>query len=116
MPLKRILIVTTAGVLTLAAALPALAESNDDERNGREEIDVAATATVTLSQAISTAESSSGGRAVRAGYESQDGTPVIQVNLVKDRAVLETRIDPGTGKVIATTNRDEREHEEDEEG
>lgn len=111
---KRAPIATAAGILVLAAAAPAFAQGNDGERGDAGAS--AATATVPLGQAISAAESATGGRAVRAGYESQDGAPIVQVDLVKDNALIETSVDPATGKVIATGKPDGEEHEGDEEG
>jgi hypothetical protein len=85
---------TTAGVLALAAA-PAFAGTNDDQGQREEdESAVAATASVTLGQAISMAESSTGGRAFRASYAFQNGTSIVQVDLVKDEAARQALRDP----------------------
>jgi uncharacterized membrane protein YkoI len=113
MVLKRVLILTTAGVLTLAAAAPAFAESHDDERNGDGELLAAVAAPVTLAQAIAAAEGKTGGRAVDAGYENVDGATVIRVQLVKDQAVTQARVDAKSGEVLATaTGQDEQDDEE----
>ena len=111
--LKRVLILTTAGVLTLAAAAPAFAESNDDERNGDDEVLAAVAAPVTLSQAITAAEGKIGGRAVDAGYEDVDGATVIKVRLVKENAVTQARVDAKSGEVLATAGEQDEEDDED---
>jgi hypothetical protein len=115
MPSKTILGLTTAGLLTLAAA-PAFAGTGGERRDGRDEAAAAATAPVTLGQAISAAEGSTGGRAFQAGYESQDGTLIVQVDLVKDQARLETHVDANSGKVIATSDLQNGAHGEGHEG
>jgi|1185.fasta_scaffold38616_2 uncharacterized membrane protein YkoI len=115
MPSKTILGLTAAGLLTLAAA-PAFAGTGGERRDERDEAAAAATAPVTLGQAISAAEGSTGGRAFQAGYESRDGTLVVQVDLVKDQARLETRVDAASGKVIATGDLENGTHGDGHEG
>jgi uncharacterized membrane protein YkoI len=113
MMLRRVLILTTAGVLTLAAAAPVFAESNDDEQNGNDEVLAAAAAPVTLGQAITAAEGKTGGRAVDAGYEDVDGATVIRVQLIKDNAVIQARVDAKSGEVLATAAKQDEEDDEE---
>src|SRR4051812_13046690 len=98
---RRGSIVATIGVPTPLAPAPAFAEGDDDQASGRDARVAAATASVTLSRAV--------GGAARAGYESRDGATVIRVDVVKDRTRLETRIDASSGKVPATTGRDDEQ-------
>ena len=114
-------VLAIAGVLTLALPSAAFAESNDDEREGENEVQALVAAPVTLGQAISTAEGSTGGRAVRASYGTRNGTSVVRVDLIKDQTRLETHVDAKSGKVIATNNLEaddggNDEGEEEEEG
>ena len=115
------LVLAVAGALTLALVGTAFAESDDDEREGENEVQALVAAPVTLGQAISTAEGSTGGRAVRASYGTRNGTSVVRVDLVKDQTRLETHVDANSGKVITTNNLEaddggNDEGEEEEEG
>ena len=109
-------VLAMAGALTLALVGTAFAESDDDEREGEREAQAVVAAPVTLGQAISTAEGSTGGRAVRASYETQNGTSVVRVDLVKDKARLEAHVDANSGKVIATNNLEEDDDGGNDEG
>jgi uncharacterized membrane protein YkoI len=119
MLLKRTLIMTTAGVLVLAAAMPAFAESEHEGRDADGDMVMAASAAVTLAQAISAAEGATGGRAVQAEYESVDGTAVVAVRLVKEQAVVLARVDATSGAVTPVApgkNEEEEDDDDSEEG
>ena len=109
MRLGRVSIVATVGAL---AAAPVLAGSGD-QATGKDERVAAATAAVTLGRAVSAVESGTGGRA---GYKSQDGTTVVRVDVVEGEATPGTRTDAGSGKVPATTGRDDERDGRGEEG
>ena len=115
MALRRVLILTTAGILTMAAVAPALAESDDGERNSKDEMAAAMSAPITLSQAITAAEGATAGRAVGARYDGSDGDTVVKVELVKDQALIHVRVDAKSGQTLSkTTASMHEEHEEDD--
>ncbi len=72
-----------------------------------------ADAKVSLTQAVSAAERHVGGQAARAEYENDDGQPVFEVEVVKGSTVMDVKVDPTSGAVIAATG-DQADHEEDE--
>jgi len=60
-------------------------------------------AKIGLSQAVSAAEQHVGGKASRAEYERHKGQWVFDVEVVKDKTVMDVKVDPATGKVTAAT-------------
>lgn len=70
-----------------------------------------ASAKIDLAQAVATAEQHVGGKASRAEYERHNGQWVFDVEVVKDRAVMDVKVNAGTGKVIAATA-DEVDHDD----
>lgn len=54
-----------------------------------------------LTQAIAAAEKHVGGTASRAEYEHEKGKSVFEVEVVKDKSVMDVTVDPNTGQVIA---------------
>lgn len=71
-----------------------------------------ATATVDLTQAISAAEQHVGGKASRAEYERHKGKWVFDVEVVKDKTIMDVKVDPANGKVLAATE-DKTDHDDD---
>ena len=104
---NRVLIATAAATV-LAAAVPASAEPSD-RAGGEGGRTAAPEAAVTLVQAIGTAEAGTGGRAVAAGYEIEDGALAVEVDVVKDGRVLEALVDATTGKMLATEDDEEED-------
>ena len=65
---------------------------------------LAVTATrISLSQAVITAEQHGVGKASRAELEKHDGQLVFDVEVVKDKKVMDVKVDPESGKVLAAT-------------
>lgn len=58
-------------------------------------------AKISLAQAISAAERHVGGKASRAEYERQRGQWVFDVEVVKDRKVMDVTVNSSSGAVIA---------------
>ena len=71
-------------------------------------------AKLTLTQAVSAAERHVGGKASRAEYERHKGQWVFDVEVVKGSKVMDVRVDPTSGKVIAAVE-DKIDHEYDDE-
>ena len=60
-------------------------------------------AKTSLGQAIAIAEKETGGKAFDAGFDSEDGTMTLEIEVLKDKNVSKVRIDPDTGKVLKVT-------------
>ena len=57
-------------------------------------------AQTTLGGAIAAAEQQAGGKAIEAGYESENGRMQFQVSIAKDHTVSDVKIDGATAKII----------------
>ena len=88
------LIAFATGVTAASAAL-AFGEHN------RAPVDVSK-ATVTMSQAISTAEQQAGGKATRAKLENETGKLLYEIKVAGKDKVTEVKVDATDGKVLAS--------------
>ena len=71
-----------------------------------------ASAKISLTQAVTAAEQHVGGRASKAEYERHEGQWVFDIEVVKDKKVMDVKVDPTSGKVIAATE-DKADHDDD---
>jgi uncharacterized membrane protein YkoI len=75
------------------------------------------TAKVDLGQAVTAAEQYVGGKAARAEYERHKGQWVFDVEVVKDRSVMDVKVDASNGRVLEaiadTTDDDDAGDHED---
>lgn len=101
--------------LTALAALSAATISSAYAAKSAENDALAvATAKVSLTQAVTAAEQHVGGKASRAEYEHRKGQWVFDVEVVKDRKVMDVKVDPTNGKVIAASeDKADRDDEHD---
>lgn len=60
-----------------------------------------AAAKIGMTQAVTAAEQHIGGKAFRAEYERHKGQWVFDVEVVKDKKVMDVKVDSTSGKVIA---------------
>lgn len=67
-------------------------------------------AKIDLMQAISAAEQHVGGKAARAEYESHNGRMVFDIEVVKEKSVMDVTVDASNGKVIEAVA-DKADHE-----
>jgi hypothetical protein len=107
------------GVGILGFSLSVVAEENDDEPDVAKIAALVKEATVTLVQAVKTAEEKAGGRAVVAGLEMDDGVLMYEVFVLvtgEKAKVVEVEVNAKTGKVIdvETVGDDDDEEGEDE--
>ena len=76
------------------------------------------TARITLTQAVTAAEQHVSGKASRAEFEKHDDQWFFDVEVVSGKKVMDVKVDPESGKVLAATedtpDRDEK-HEKNEE-
>jgi len=70
-------------------------------------------AKIGMTQAVTTAEQHVGGKASRAEYERHKGQWMFDVEVVKDKKVMDVKIDPMSGKVIAAVE-DKSDHDDDQ--
>lgn len=70
------------------------------------------TAKIGLTQAVTAAEQHVGGKASRAEFEKHKGKPVFDVEVVSGKKVMDVKVDPASGKVLAATE-DEADHDDD---
>jgi uncharacterized membrane protein YkoI len=96
---KRALMVGTlvafATGMTVASAAPGRGEHD------RAPIDVSK-ATVTMSQAIATAEQQAGGKATRAKLENETGKLLYEIKVAGKDKTTEVKVDAQDGKVLAS--------------
>lgn len=105
-----------AALVALAAAVIGSAHAAKAMENDAIAI---AGAKINLTQAVSAAEQHVGGKAARAEYERHKGQWVFDVEVVKDKKVMDVKIDPTSGKVLAATeDKDDHgnNHDDDERG
>lgn len=68
-------------------------------------------ATISLTQAITAAEQHVGGKASKAEYEQHKGQWVFDVEVVKEKKVMDVTVDATSGKVIAAIE-DKPDHDD----
>lgn len=66
-------------------------------------------AKIGLAQAVTSAEQHVGGKASRAEFEKYKGQWVFDVEVVSGKKVMEVKVDPTAGKVLAVTE-DKNDH------
>ena len=71
-------------------------------------------ARIGLAQAIEAAEKHVGGKASKAEYEKHRGKPVFDVEVVKGNQVVDVKVDPADGRVVASTIDREDADDDDE--
>jgi uncharacterized membrane protein YkoI len=69
-------------------------------------------ATIDMPQAVTAAEQHVGGKASKAEYEQHKGQWVFDVEVVKDKKVVDVKVDPASGKVLAAIE-DKTDHDDD---
>ena len=72
-------------------------------------------ATISLSQAVAAAEQHVGGKAAKAEFEKHKGQWLFDIEVVKDKKVMDVKVDPASGKVISavedkTDDDDDHDH------
>src|SRR4030081_500502 len=87
----------------VAAALAALAAGAGYAANGENDELAIAVAKIDLAKAVAAAEQHVGGKASKAEYERHKGQWVFDVEVVKDKKVMDVKVDAGSGKVISAT-------------
>jgi uncharacterized membrane protein YkoI len=96
--MKRKLLIPAA-----AAALAALAMGTGHAANGENDALAVAGAKIDLAKAVAAAEQHVGGKASKGEYERHKGQWVYDIEVVKDKKVMDVKVDAASGKVISAT-------------
>jgi uncharacterized membrane protein YkoI len=92
---RKLLVTAAAAALAVGAAHAANAAENDALAITGAKID--------LAKAVAAAEQHVGGKASKAEYERHKGQWVFDIEVVKDKKVMDVKVDAGSGKVISAT-------------
>lgn len=98
----------------MRTANPGLIERLFD-REDRDEIGMFRSSPTTLAAAIAAAEQNVGGRAVEARFENENGTAIVEVEVVKDNVVHRVKVNAANGQVTAATADNEKQNGEEHE-
>jgi uncharacterized membrane protein YkoI len=105
----RLFTLVTVSVLTTGAlgmAVAAYAKDNERRTNAAA---IIANAKVTMAQAIAMAEQRTGGKAIGTGIEDENGTVLLEVQVIKDNQKHSVLIDPDSGQVVKIELDDEED-------
>jgi uncharacterized membrane protein YkoI len=104
---------TTAAIAAAIAAVAIGGGAYAAKSTGQEDDALAiVNAQVTLSQAIAAAEQHvGGGKAAKAEFEQENGKWAFDVEVVKDRKVMDVKVDATNGKVLSATE-DKVDHDD----
>lgn len=83
------------------------------DREDRDEFAKLAGSSTTLAAAVATAEQHTGGKAIEASFDNENGTMLFEVEVAKDNAMHKVMIDSANGKVLKVAAAEEGEHDED---
>ena len=100
---KLYLALATLSAATIGSAYAAKSVENDAL--------AVATSKISMTQAVTAAEQHVGGKASRAEYEKHKGQWVFDVEVVKGTKVMDVKVDPTNGKVIAAVE-DKTDHDD----
>src|SRR5258707_9194557 len=99
----RIAPIAMAAVIALGSTIGvAYAASNTPvgQNEGAQEVAAIVNAKTSLAQAIAAAEQQSGGKAIDAGLENENGAMAFAVDVAKDNTVQKVLVDLQSGKVL----------------
>jgi uncharacterized membrane protein YkoI len=99
-------------IATLAALSATLIGSAYAAKTQENDALAVTSAKIGMTQAVTAAEQHIGGKASRAEYERHKGQWVFDIEVVKDKKVMDVKVDPASGKVIAATE-DKTDHDDD---
>ncbi len=83
------------------------------DREDQGEFSKLAASSTTLGAAIATAEQHTGGKAIEASFDNEDGAMLFEVEVAKDNAIHKVMIDSANGSVLKVTTAEHGEHDED---
>lgn len=106
--MKRSIITLVAGGMVSAAALGGgAALAGSDHAGDQAEIALFQNAAHDIRAAIAAAEGATSGKAVEAEFTEEDGAPLWEVKTVAGTTRAEVNVDPATGQVVHTKDKDD---------
>src|ERR1700681_4602161 len=105
----KLVTLTVVSVLTAGALGAAVAAHAKDKELQTNEAAIMVNAKVTMAQAIATAEQHTGGKAIGTGIEDENGTVLLEVQVLKDNQKHSVLIDPQSGQVVKVAIDDEED-------
>jgi uncharacterized membrane protein YkoI len=114
---SKLMPMAMASMLAISAVGAGVAAAKSKEIGEQNEISAVLNAKTSLAQAIAAAEQHTGGKAVGAGIQDQDGALAYEIEIANGDTVQQVLVELDSGKVIkvmaSETNRKEG-HEQDE--
>jgi uncharacterized membrane protein YkoI len=114
---SKIVPIAMATVIAVGSAVGLAHAANSNHGGANEEAQEFAAlinAKTTLGQAIAAAEQQTGGKAIDAGLENENGTMAFAVEVAKDNTVQKVLVDLQTGKVLKVVAADNEQGENGE--
>ena len=111
----KIAAVGLVALIGIGAAGIAYTAAAENRKEDKAEIATLSNAKIPLAQAIAIAEQQSGGKAIDAGLEDENGKLVFEVQVAKADSVHTVLVDAAAGTILDTRNADsERDEDHDE--
>lgn len=107
---RRVLVPAVVAALSALSFGGAYAARNSSENDAL----AISTAKIDLAKAVAAAEQHVGGKAAKAEFEQHEGQSVYEIEVVKDRKVMDVRVNATSGSVISVAE-DTADKEDDEE-
>lgn len=82
------------------------------DREDRDELAKLAASPTTLAAAITAAEQHTGGKAIEARFDDENGALLFKIEIAKDNTTQRVKIDSATGKVTKVSAAEDGEHED----
>ena len=92
----------TRTMMIVAIAAGALSGCGVFDEHGHDRDTAMLRSKVSLAEAITIAEKETGGRAIRAGADEEDGAVLIKVSISQNNKMQRVFIDTQTGKIVKT--------------
>ena len=114
---SKLVPIAMASLLAISAVGTSVAAAKSKEIGEQGEISAVLNAKTSLARAIAAAEHETGGKAINAGIQEQDGALAYEVEIAKGNAVQRVLVDLDSGKVtkvMASKANHEEGREQDE--
>jgi uncharacterized membrane protein YkoI len=113
----KIVPIAMAAAIAVGSTVGVAYAANDNrsgENEGAQELATVVNAKTSLTQAIVAAEQQSGGKAIDAGLENENGAMAFAVDVAKDNTVQKVLVDLQSGKVLKVVAADSEQGENGE--
>ena len=112
----KIVPIAMAAVISVGSTV-GIAHAQNTHRSaneGAQELAAVVNAKTTLAQAIAAAEQQTGGKAIDAGLEHENGATAFAIEVAKDNTVQKVHVDIQSGKVLKVAAADSQHGEDGE--